>query len=152
MKKIGLLSMLFMGLSMATMAEENHLYIQLNGGETQNWSIPSLQNITFQNGQVVLNTKKGSSIYTPIASIGKMYITTPSLNGMDVIEKNDGYEWNGELLKVHAQEGALLKVYSTSGATVYQQHLSGNAVDLHWLSKGLYIVNIDGKAFKILKK
>ena len=138
--------------NVATKAEDNHLYIEPNAGETLNWNVPSLQKMTFQNGNVVLTMKDGTSTYTPISSIKRMYICTPSANGINDVESNTQCTWDGERLQVNAKQGAPVRVYSVNGALLKSVSLTDTSIDLQGLSKGLYIVNVDGQTFKILKK
>lgn len=152
MKKIFLTLIAMVAANISTQAEDNHLYIEPNAGETIEWSVPTLQNITFQNGNVVLNMKDGTSTYTPISSIKRMYICTPSANSISTVEGDASCTWDGEVLHVSAQPGTPVKVYSVNGASVMNTRLSETSVNLRGLSKGLYIVNINGQNFKILKK
>lgn len=152
MKKIFLTLIAMVAANISTQAEDNHLYIEPNAGETIEWSVPTLQNITFQNGNVVLNMKDGTSTYTPILSIKRMYICTPSANSISTVEGDASCTWDGEVLHVSAQPGTPVKVYSVNGASVMNTRLSETSVNLRGLSKGLYIVNINGQNFKILKK
>lgn len=138
--------------NVATKAEDNHLYIEPNAGETLSWNVPSLQKMTFQNGNVVLTMKDGTSTYTPISSIKRMYICTPSANGINDVESNAQCTWDGERLHVNAKQGAPVRVYSVNGALLRSVSLTDTSIDLQGLSKGLYIVNVDGQTFKILKK
>ena len=152
MKKIFLTLIAMVAANISTQAEDNHLYIEPNAGETIDWSVPSLQNITFQNGNVVLNMKDGTSTYTPISSIKRMYICTPSANSISTVEGDASCTWDGEVLHVNAQSGTPVKVYSVNGASVMNTRLSETSVNLRGLNKGLYIVSINGQNFKILKK
>lgn len=151
MKKIFAL-ITFAIFSVATMAEDNHLYIEPNAGETTDWSIPSLQKITFQNGNVVLTMKDGTSTYTPISSIKRMYICTPSANGINDVESNAQCTWDGERLHVSAKQNTPVRVFSVNGALVRSVRLTDTSIDLQGLSRGMYIVNVDGQNFKVLKK
>ena len=50
MKKLLLLGAMFLASNMVVWAEDYHLYMYSNTGETQDWSIPTLQKMTFENG------------------------------------------------------------------------------------------------------
>ena len=152
MKKLLLLGAMFLASNMVVWAENYHLYMYSNTGETQDWSIPTLQKMTFENGNVVLTTKSGTSIYSPISSIAKLYINTPSAHGIETTNKNVKFKWEGDLLKVDAQPGAQVSVYNAAGAVVKHGRLDGNVIDLQGCTKGLYIVNLDGQIFKTIKK
>lgn len=152
MKKKLLLSMMLVTTCMVAKAEDNHLYIQPNTGVTHVWSIPSLQKMTFQDGNVVLTRKNGTTAYTPISSIKRMFITTPSAHHIDVAETVSPYTWQGDLLYINAPQGTSVRVYNVAGALVIQQSLESNTIDFQGFPKGLYMVNIGGKVFKTVKK
>ena len=134
------------------MAEDNHLYIQSSAGETLDWSVPSLQKMTFQNGNVVVTMKNGTSTYTPISSVSRMYICTPSVNGIESVEGDVQCTWDGERLHVNAPAGSAVKVYSVNGVLVSQTRLTDTSVDLQGLNRGMYVVNVGGQVVKIMKK
>ena len=134
------------------MAEDNHLYIQSSTGETLDWSVSSLQKMTFQNGNVVVTMKNGTSTYTPISSVSRMYICTPSVNGIESVEGDVQCTWDGERLHVKAPAGSAVKVYSVNGVLVSQTRLTDTSVDLQGLNRGMYVVNVGGQVVKIMKK
>ncbi|MBQ8806965.1 MAG: T9SS type A sorting domain-containing protein [Bacteroidaceae bacterium] len=150
MKK--LMFSLMMLVAVNVMAEDNHLYIQSSTGETLDWSVPSLQKMTFQNGNVVVTMKNGTSTYTPISSVSRMYICTPSVNGIESVEGDVQCTWDGERLHVNAPAGSAVKVYSVNGVLVSQTRLTDTSVDLQGLNRGMYVVNVGGQVVKIMKK
>ena len=152
MKKLLLLATMLLASNIVVLAEDYHLYMYSNNGETQDWSIPTLQKMTFENGNVVLTTKIGTSVYTPISSIAKLYINTPSAHGIETTNKNIMFYWEGELLKVDVQPGSQVSVYNAAGVVVKHERLDGNVIDLQGCAKGLYVVNVDGQIFKTIKK
>lgn len=152
MKRIWMISMMALITGMVVKAEDNHLYIQPNAGETLDWSLPTLQKMTFQDGQVVLAKKDGTTAYVPIATVNRMFISTPSVHGIDVVETASPCTWQGELLCVNAPQGTSVMVYNVAGTLVIQQSLNGNSIDFHKLPKGVYIVNVGGQVFKTIKK
>jgi len=152
MKKILLLSMMLASVNMALLAEDNHLYIQPNAGETLSWSIPTLQKMTFQNGQVVLTKKDGMVAYTPISSVKRMYISTSSAEGIGEVKSTLPCTWEGGFLRIQAAEGTSVTVYNVAGTPIVRQMLENSLIDLRNQPAGLYIVNVGGKVFKTIKK
>ena len=150
MKK--LMFSLMMLVAANVMAEDNHLYIQSSTGETLDWSVPSLQKMTFQIGNVVITMKNGTSTYTSISSVNRMYICTPSVNGIESVEGDGQCIWDGERLHVNAPAGSAVKVYSVNGVLVSQTRLTDTSVDLQGLNRGMYVVNVGGQVVKIMKK
>ena len=143
MKKILLLSMMLASVNTALLAEDNHLYIQPNAGETLSWSIPTLQKMAFQDGQVVLTKKDGMVAYTPISSVKRMYISTSSAEGIGEVKSTLPCTWEGGFLRIQAAEGTSVTV---------RQMLENSLIDLRNQPAGLYIVNVGGKVFKTIKK
>lgn len=152
MKKILLLTVALLTAHVVVKAEDNHLYIQPNAGETLSWSVPSLQKMTFQDGNIVLTKKDGAVTYTPISSVGRMFIATPSAQGIEQVPQGALYAWKGDRLQINAQPGTSVKVYNVAGALVIDECLSGNPIAFQALPKGLYIVNVGGQIFKTIKK
>ena len=150
MKK--LMFSLMMLVAANALAEDNYLYIQSSTGETVDWSVPSLQKMTFQNGNVVITKKDGTSTYTPISFISRMYISTPSANGIESVGNNGQCTWDGERLHVNAPAGSAVKVYSVNGVLVSQTLLTDTSVNLQGLNRGMYVVNVGGHVVKIMKK
>ena len=151
MKKI-LLTWMMLASAFALQAKDNHLYIQPNAGEKLSWSVPSLQKMTFQDGNIVLTKKDGTVAYTPITTVRRMYITTPSAESIELIDAALMYSWKGDKLQINVQAGTPVNIYNVAGAVVLRENYSGDAVDFQGIDRGLYIVNVDGQTFKIVKK
>lgn len=151
MKKI-LLTWMMLASAFALQAEDNHLYIQPNAGEKLSWSVPSLQKMTFQDGSIVLTKKDGTIAYASIATVKRMYISTPSAENIEGMDVDLIYSWNGDKLQIDVQPGTPITVYNVAGAVVLRENCSGDAVDFQSVGRGLYIVNVGGQTFKIVKK
>ena len=151
MKKILLTGMMFASFA-AMQAEDNHLYIYSNAGEKLSWSVPSLQKMTFQDGNIVLTKKDGKVAYTPISTVNRMYVSTPSSEKIEKVGEDLKYSWDGERLQLDARPGTPITVYNVTGTVVLRETFSGDALNLHSLDKGVYIVNVGGQTFKIVKK
>lgn len=152
MKQILSLSLLLSALPVAMQAEDNHLYIQPSAGEKLLWGVPSLQKISFLDGNVVLTKKDGTAAYVPIPTVKRMYISTPSAEGIEAVESGRPYRWDGDVLRLDARPDALVRIYSVTGALVMQTRLSGASADCSALGGGLYVVNVEGRIFKVVKK
>lgn len=151
MKKI-LLTWMMLASAFALQAKDNHLYIQPNAGEKLSWSVPSLQKMTFQDGNIVLTKKDGTVAYASIATVKRMYIATPSTESIESMDTTPFYSWNGDKLQINVQPGTPITVYNVAGAVVLCENYSGDAVDFQGVGRGLYIVNVGGQTFKIVKK
>ena len=152
MKKIFLILMILAAPCMRMHAEDNHLYIEPTSGETFSLGIPALQKISFQNGNIVLTMKSGATSYSPISSVKRMLISTPSAYGVESLSQ-DGVQcqWNGEELQVSAYPGALVLVYNASGMQVVSEYLADSSAKFQGFVKGLYFVKVGGQVLKIIK-
>ena len=81
-----------------------------------------------------------------------MYITTPSAESIELIDAALMYSWKGDKLQINVQAGTPVNIYNVAGAVVLRENYSGDAVDFQGIDRGLYIVNVDGQTFKIVKK
>lgn len=151
MKKI-LLTWMMLASVFALHAEDNQLYIQPTAGEKLSWSVPSLQKMTFQNGNIVLTQKDGTVAYAPIATVKRMYISSPSAEHIVGMDAELFYSWNGDKLQINVKQGTPVKVYNVAGILVLRENYSGDALDFQGVDRGLYIVNVGGQTIKIVKK
>ena len=137
MKKI-LLTWMMLASVFALHAEDNQLYIQPTAGEKLSWSVPSLQKMTFQNGNIVLTQKDGTVAYAPIATVKRMYISTPSAENIEGMDVDLIYSWNGDKLQINVQPGTPVKVYNVAGILVLRENYSGDALDFQGVDRGFF--------------
>ncbi len=133
-------------------AQDNELYIEPVSGDLVKWEVASLQKMVFQNGNIVLTMKDGTSTYTPISSVSRMYFRK-SATGIDaVVGGMKEYVWDGSVLRVDGCQGGQVKVYAVNGVLVMQSVVDNDgAVNLSELQSGMYIVNVNGVNLKIAK-
>ena len=81
-----------------------------------------------------------------------MYVSTPSADNIESTDATLFYSWNGDKLQVNVQPGTPINVYNVAGAVVLHGIYSGDVVDFQGVDRGLYIVNVGGRTFKIVKK
>lgn len=73
----------------------------------------------------------------------------PTGIGSSVTENNAPYI-SGNVLYLNGN-GQFVQIFNINGQSVLKITPNGNAINIDGLSSGIYIVNIDGKAFKIVK-
>lgn len=128
MKKILSLSIIA-SFCLTAMADDFSLYYDANEGQTNNRmeSVANMQKITFENGNIVITRKDGTTASTPIASVKRIFFSTDEAVGIEapakvIAENEDVYDLTGRKIK---------------------------NVSINNLPKGIYIV--DGKKIQITK-
>ncbi len=151
MKKI-LMAMLCLAFCGTVSANDNELYIEPKSGEAIKWEVSSLQKMVFQNGNIVLTMKNGTSSYLSISAVKRMYFR-PLDTGIDaVLDGKQECTWDGTVLHIAGYNGGKVNVYAVNGVLVLQSVVDNNgSVSLAELQSGMYIVNIGGTNVKIVK-
>lgn len=119
---------LAMALGTSAFADDFSLYYDANEGANNNKveAVANLQKITFENGNMVITRKDGTTAQTSLTSIKRLFFSTEEAVGIDAAKE------------VKAKAG---KVYDLAGRRL--------AIDPDKLNKGIYI--IDGKKVAIEK-
>lgn len=132
------------------MADDFSLYVTTSGASSE-YQLSSLQKITFSNGNVVLTTSSGKTVSFAISSISKMYFGATS-TAIQQLAADSQATWDGTSLVFDSGRG-IVNIYRPSGLLVASQTIDGGAtISLADLPRGVYIVRIDGKSFKISKR
>lgn len=135
--------------SLTALADDYFLNVIANA--TDSYATASLKKITFENGNVVVTTTAGSSTSYAISSISQMYFSSTSASGIGSISNDKSFAWDGTTLSLNGLKGKV-QVYQPSGALVASESADSQSINLSRLSKGVYVVNVDGQSFKIVKK
>lgn len=117
-------------------ADDLSLYLEPTTGATSSYEVATLQNMTFVNGNVVINKKDGTTITADISSLKRMYFsaTTTAINSL------------------LGNEPAPYTLYDINGVKVGEGiATSAKDLDMSSLQHGLYIVSIKNQNFKIVK-
>ena len=149
MKKL-LIALIAAFYTLQVMADDFSLYITASSTSSE-YSLSSLKKITFSGGNIVLTTTSGQSQSFAISSITKMYFGTTS-SSIQQLADGAATTWDGETLTFAGNSGKV-RIYRPSGTLVASQSIADEAsISLSTLPRGIYIVNINGKSFKISKK
>ncbi len=153
MKKILIMCLALVSICNSVSANDKNLYITPNSGEVVVWKVASLQKMMFQNGNMILVMKDGTSTYTPIASVQKMNIRAEGeTNSIDGVSAECELTWDGTVLHVSGTQVNAVSVYGINGMLVMQSAVaSDGSVNLDGLQSGVYIVNVGGAKVKIVK-
>ena len=147
MKKIFLAAFAAL-ISLTCLADDYYLNVIANA--TDSYATASLKKITFENGNVVVTTSNGTSTSYAISSISQMYFSSTSA-GIGSISTDSNIAWDGTTLSLNGLKGKV-QVYQPSGALVASESADAERINLSRLSKGVYVVNVNGQSFKIVKK
>ena len=134
--------------SLTCLADDYYLNVIANA--TDSYATASLKKITFENGNVVVTTSNGASTSYAISSISQMYFSSTSA-GIGSISTDSNIVWDGTTLSLNGLQGKV-QVYQPSGALVASESADAERINLSRLSKGVYVVNVNGQSFKIVKK
>ncbi|MCR4858674.1 MAG: T9SS type A sorting domain-containing protein [Bacteroidales bacterium] len=129
--------------------------VHLNGGDTQSFEIADNGKLYFQNDYLFIEDGLNLPYSLPVSSIQKMNFSY--IAGIQEIDAA-GYKLYpnpaSSFLKIFSQDNDLnhYQIFSSDGRMVLEG-ISRNdePVDIHTLAKGLYMVKVNDKTFKITK-
>ena len=129
--------------------------VHLNGGGTQSFEIADNGKLYFQNDYLFIEDGLNLPYSFQVSSIQKM--TFSYVEGIQEIETDECRIYpnpSSSYLKISSQNADLnhYQVFSSDGRMVLEG-ISRNdeSVDIHALAKGLYMVKVNDKTFKITK-
>lgn len=142
---------LAMSLALCALAEDFNLYIINSASEKTSYAVSDLQKITFDSGMVVITASDGTSTSVNISDISQMYFNTETADAINALEQA-AIRFDGQTISFTGQ-ATKVSVYQPSGALVASgSDLQGSSISLAELPSGVYLVNIDGKGFKVIKR
>jgi hypothetical protein len=79
-----------------------------------------------------------------------MYFSSTPLT-ISTINNDKGFTWDGTTLSLNGLTGKV-QVYQANGALIVSDLVNTQSLNLSYLAKGIYVVRVDGRSFKIAKK
>ena len=148
MKKYFLLAIMMMACTTMWADKYNYLTVSASGDEFI--SLPTIQKITFANGNCVLTTTSGEYTY-PLSEIKKMYFSVEDPTAIEALpQETKNLQYKDGKLKVEGD--GMLRIYGANGALVQMANVKKGAnISLSNLKPGLYIVNMGDKTIKLSK-
>ena len=150
MKKVFILATAAL-LSAAPLAADNYNYLTVTcTSAEQSISLPTVQKITFSDGNAVVATTDGETYTYPLSELQKMSFTATAtaIKALPTQEKDITYK--GGILNVGGT--GMLHIYNASGVLVQMAQVQDGArINLDTLPKGVYIVNMGEQTIKIKK-
>ena len=136
-------------------AQTTIVNVHLNGGGTQSFEIADNGKLYFQNDYLFIEDGLNLPYSFQVSSIQKM--TFSYVEGIQEIETDECRIYpnpSSSYLKISSQNADLnhYQIFSSDGRMVLEG-ISRNdePVDIHALAKGLYMVKVNDKTFKITK-
>ena len=138
-----------------------NMIIKFNTGSETAKQLASLQKLTFNNYHLVLNYISGSNENYSISEINKLYFGTITTGITDNLitenVKSVNIFPNPVYDKINFQnlteKISDIYIYRMDGAMVMKLQISGeeNAIDVSYLSKGIYLLRVNNQTVKFSK-
>jgi len=149
MKMKHLLLTIFM-MASTTLWADKYNYLTVSSTGENYISLPTIQKITFADGNCIVTTTTGDYTY-PLSEIKKMYFSVEDPDAIEALpQEAENLQFKNGMLKVEGD--GMLRIYSANGALVQLANVKKGAnINLSNLKSGLYIVNMGDKTIKITK-
>ena len=133
-----------------TMWADKYNFLTVSSTGEDYISLPTIQKITFVNGNCVVTTTSGDYTY-PLSEIKKMYFSVDDPTAIEALpQEAENLQYQNGVLKVDGD--GMLRIYSANGALVQLANVKKGAnINLSNLKSGLYIVNMGDKTIKLTK-
>ena len=149
MKKILILAAVFLCAAPIFADEYNYLTVTCTNAE-QSISLPTVQKITFADGNALVTATDGQVYTYPLTELQKMTFTMNPTAIKALSTKEKGLTYKGGTLKVTGT--GILRVYNSAGALLQIAHVKDAAhINLSALPKGVYVVSMGQQTIKVKK-
>ena len=150
-----ILTVLLMAL-FTTATADNYTYLTVSeqGTETS-FEVNSISKITFDTTNMTLHLTNGTTQQLPLAKLSKMFFSNNGAAGITNLRTDEAQlSMEGGVLKVKTKAPAHLIIYNIDGSVVksMETHAGETEVNVGDLSKGIYIIKVNGKAMKVQAK
>jgi len=142
---------LLLTLGSSALADDyQYLTVTQTDGETQ-FTVSTIQRITFDATNMNLLLKDGSTQSLPLASLQKMFFAAGTTSIAALGDMKSKFAFQGGMLRADMAAGEQLSVFNMKGEQVFTAKQSGT-YDLTSLVKGVYIVKVGTETKKIVNK
>lgn len=133
-----------------TMWADNYNFLTVSSTGEEYISLPTIQKITFSDGNCVVTTTNGDYTY-PLNEIKKMYFSVDDPTAIEALpQEAENLKYKNGKLKVEGD--GMLRIYSANGALIQLANVKKGAnINLGSLKPGMYIVNMGDKTIKLTK-
>ncbi len=149
--------LLFMVVVLPLQLSSQSIQIQQNNGQIHNELLSNVQNLHFNPGELVLQSRSGTNTSFALANIKKITFDTET----GIAEK---HLQSLEVMPSPVQTILFLKgvpktarkavIYNSNGVLTMEKEIvmPAKSLDVSMLSSGLYILNINGQTVKFVKQ
>lgn len=133
-----------------TMWADKYNFLTVSSSGEDYISLPTIQKITFANGNCVVTTTTGEYTY-PLSEIKKMYFSVDDPDAIEALpQEAENLQYKDGKLRVDGD--GMLRIYSANGVLVQMANVKKGAnINMNNLKSGLYIVNMGDKTIKLTK-
>jgi len=130
-----------------------YLSIEQTSGVTS-YSISSINKITFDESNMVLNLTNGTQQKLPLASLSRMFFQADPSGVTTIGAEKNAFSLRDGMLYANGQQSGSVTIYDANGKTVRTasaQELQ-NGLNVSGLTKGVYIVKLGSQTKKFVNK
>lgn len=148
-----------MGISSFQVKSQSRFYVKLQDGNIQDYTISLLQKITFSETELQLSGKDGNTIVIGMDLISLMSFNEFAMLDMESIDTgetqvavypNPAYDYI--YIRSLADTEILVSICDLKGSLIKEVRVfTPNPIDVSSLSKGIYLIKINGKVSKFIK-
>ena len=153
-----LLLLLGIAFAMGANAQSNYKLVvwEKGGAVVGNYELTYTPKVTFTETEMIITTSLADVYYYGLPNMWKLTYESVPTSVNNIMADNNAMLFNGDAIVFPALEaGSNIAVYAANGALVINKTVSSAgeyAFPISSLSQGVYMVNVNGKTYKIVKK
>ncbi|MFT3751662.1 MAG: T9SS type A sorting domain-containing protein [Paludibacter sp.] len=139
-------------------AQDSNLLLKFKNGTTSQIKIKTIKNLTFATGMTRLMLIDGSNAVYASADIQSLYFETLVNDVPDVSKVFDMFVYpnptNGVIsFKGLGEDPVAVRIYNMSGVLMFSARINSSvqSVNIGFLPRGIYLVNMNGQLSKLIK-
>ena len=135
-----------------TGAADNFQYLTISESDGEmSYSVSNIVRITFDETNMNLLLKDGSTQSLPLANLSKMFFSQESSGMASLTTMKSKIRFAGGILRATVEAGERIAIYNMKGEQVFSANESGN-YDLSGYARGVYIIKVGAETKKVINK
>ena len=142
-------------MAIATTATAQHIAVKKEAGDLFTMELSELKQITFNGTTVNIEDNAGAIYSATMGDIKRIYFDDMSSIADINAQGGDLVEYlSHDDIAINSEAGSMVTVYSLTGAQLLTRRIDtqGEAVSITGLPQGIYIVKVNGRTTKIIKR
>ena len=142
-------------MAIATTATAQHIAVEKEAGDLFTMELSELKQITFNGTTVNIEDNAGAIYSATMGDIKRIYFDDMSSIADINAQGGDLVEYlSHDDIAINSEAGSMVTVYSLTGAQLLTRRIDtqGEAVSITGLPQGIYIVKVNGRTTKIIKR